>query len=167
MKVVYQRLDKIERPYTPGICSSENRRCLRVKAEWVTSTVLINCWQKSYTRSRMTIKSGYVLKRKNGNSVKNIRLLTTGSCINKSSTPFYRYVGHIEFIRFKEYYGMPRGHSLSIFALFSGKKRSSMYISREKGIRYYIQRRHNDLFSHFNLFLEKLKNWPESERKSN
>ena len=23
---------------------------------------------------------------------------------------FYRYGGHIEFIRFKEYYGMPRGH---------------------------------------------------------
>ena len=23
--------------------------------------------------------------------------------------PFYRYGGHIEFIRFKEYYGMPRG----------------------------------------------------------
>ena len=27
---------------------------------------------------------------------------------------FYQYGGHIEFIRFKEYYGMPRGHSLSI-----------------------------------------------------
>ena len=24
--------------------------------------------------------------------------------------PFYRYGGHIELIRFKEYYGMPRGH---------------------------------------------------------
>ena len=24
--------------------------------------------------------------------------------------PFYRYGGHIEFIRFKEYYGMPSGH---------------------------------------------------------
>ena len=40
--------------------------------------------------------------------------------------PFYRYGGHIEFIRFKEYYGMPRGHeldpiySLSIYARFSG-----------------------------------------------
>ena len=44
--------------------------------------------------------------------------------------PFYRFGGHIEFIRFKEYYGMPRGHSLSIYARFSGKKRTSMYISR-------------------------------------
>ena len=24
--------------------------------------------------------------------------------------PFYRYGGHIELIRFKEYYGVPRGH---------------------------------------------------------
>ena len=28
---------------------------------------------------------------------------------------------------------MPRGHSLSIFALFSGKRRTSLYISRAKG----------------------------------
>ena len=42
--------------------------------------------------------------------------------------PFYRYGGHIEFIRFKEYYGMPRGgyehdpiYSLSSYAGFSGQ----------------------------------------------
>ena len=40
---------------------------------------------------------------------------------------FYRYRGHTELIRFKEYYGMPRGHehdpiySLSIYARFSGQ----------------------------------------------
>ena len=69
-------------------------------------------------------------------------------------TPFYRYGGHIEFVRFKEYYGMSRAHSLSIYTRFSGKKRTSMYISREKGDHYYIQTRHNDLssFSHYNLF---------------
>ena len=81
----------------------------------------------------------------------------------QSNRPFYRHGGHIEFIRFKEYYGMHRGHSLSIYARFSGKKRTSMYISREKGDRYYIQRRHNDLFfslqSFFFFFLKK--NWPE------
>ena len=38
---------------------------------------------------------------------------------------------------------MPRGHSLSIYAPFSGN--------------YYIQTPHNDLFSHYNLFLGKLK----------
>ena len=52
---------------------------------------------------------------------------------------------------------MPRGHSLSIYARFSGKKRTSLYISREKGDHYYIQTRHNDLFSYYNLFLGKLK----------
>ena len=41
---------------------------------------------------------------------------------------------------------MSRGHSLSIYQRFSGKKRTSMYISREKGDHYYIQTRHNDLF---------------------
>ena len=69
--------------------------------------------------------------------------------------PIYRYGGHIEFIRFKEYYVMPRGHSLSIYARFSGKKRALMYISREIRDHYYIQTWHNDLFPHYNLFLEK------------
>ena len=60
--------------------------------------------------------------------------------------PFYRYGGYIEFTRFKEYYVMPRGHSLSIHARFSEKRRTSPYNSREKGDHYYIQTRHNDLF---------------------
>ena len=51
----------------------------------------------------------------------------------------------------------PGGHSLTIDAGFSGKKRTSMYISREKGDRYYIQRRHNDLFFSLHFFLGKLK----------
>ena len=34
--------------------------------------------------------------------------------------------------------GCPGGHSLSIYARFSGKKRTSMYISRGKGDHYYI-----------------------------
>ena len=52
---------------------------------------------------------------------------------------------------------MLKGHSLTIYAPFSGKKRTSIYISREKGDHYYIQTRHNDLFSYYNLFLVKLK----------
>ena len=55
------------------------------------------------------------------------------------------------------YCGMPRGHSLSIYSHFSGKKRNSLYSSQEKGDHYYIQTRHNDLFSHCNPFLGKLK----------
>ena len=49
--------------------------------------------------------------------------------------------------------GCSGGHSRSIYARFLGKKRTS----REKGVHYYIQTRHNDLFSHCNLFLGKLK----------
>ena len=36
----------------------------------------------------------------------------------KKNTPFYRYGDHIELIRFKEYYRMPRGHEHISF-LFS------------------------------------------------
>ena len=53
--------------------------------------------------------------------------------------------------------GCPGGTLSDIHARFSGKKRTSMYISRQKGDHYYIQTRHNDLFSHYNLFLGKLK----------
>ena len=65
---------------------------------------------------------------------------------------FDRYGDHIEFIRFKEYYGIPRGHSLSIYARFSGKKRTSMYSSPEKDEDDYIQTRHNDLFFRLQSF---------------
>ena len=67
-------------------------------------------------------------------------------CNLKQNRPFYRYGGHIEFTRVKEYYGMSRGHLLSIYARFSAIKRTSLYISREKGDHYHIQTRHNDLF---------------------
>ena len=45
------------------------------------------------------------------------------------------------------------------YAHFSGKKRTSLYISREKGVHYYIQTRHNDLF--FGITKKKtcLSNW--------
>ena len=33
--------------------------------------------------------------------------------------PFYRYGGHIELIRFKEYYRMPMGHEHISFVLLS------------------------------------------------
>ena len=56
------------------------------------------------------------------------------------------FTGKAAMLNLLEYSGMPRGHSLSIYARFSGKKRTSLYISREKGDHYYIQTRHNDLF---------------------
>ena len=52
---------------------------------------------------------------------------------------------------------MPRVQLLSIYERISGKKGTSMYISREKGDHYRIQTRHNDLFFHNNLFLGKLR----------
>ena len=36
--------------------------------------------------------------------------------------PFYRYGGHIELIRFKEYYRMPRGHEHISFAFSSASR---------------------------------------------
>ena len=53
--------------------------------------------------------------------------------------------------------GCPGGHSLSFYMRFLGKKRTSLYISWEKGDYYYIQTWLNDLFYHYNLFLGKLK----------
>ena len=76
---------------------------------------------------------------------------------NIYNRPFHRYSGHLEFIRSKKYYGMPSGHSLSIYVRFSAKKRTSMHISREKGDHYYIQTWHNDLFFPLQSFLGKLK----------
>ena len=56
---------------------------------------------------------------------------------------------------------MSRWYSISIYKSFFGGKRTSMYISREKGDHYYIQKRHNVFFFffffHYNHFLGKLK----------
>ena len=48
---------------------------------------------------------------------------------------------------------MSRGSRSGIYARFSGKKRTS----REKGDHCYIQKQLNDPFSHYNLFIGKLK----------
>ena len=57
---------------------------------------------------------------------------------------------------------MPGEYSLSISARFSGKKGTSMYISREKAIVITSKDGTTIFFSHYNLFLENLKkNCPE------
>ena len=81
--------------------------------------------------------------------------VTRGDWSHKANRPFYQYSGHVKVIRFKEYYGMPKGHSLSIYVSLLGKKRTSLYISREKGDFYYIQTRHNDLFFPLQSFSRK------------
>ena len=39
-----------------------------------------------------------------------------------------------ELIRSKEYFSMPRGHSLSIYARYSGKKKTSLIFLGKKAI---------------------------------
>ena len=50
---------------------------------------------------------------------------------------------------------MPRGHLLSINDRSSGKKRTSMYVSPEKGDHFDIQTGHNDLFFPLQSFFMK------------
>ena len=56
------------------------------------------------------------------------KLIAPDERFAKENRPFYWYGGHIELIRFKKYYRMPRGHehdpiyrSLRIYARFSGQ----------------------------------------------
>ena len=55
----------------------------------------------------------------------------------KHNRSFYGCGSHIEFIRFKEYYRMLRGHSLSICTRSLSKKSASLYISWGKGNHYF------------------------------
>ena len=52
---------------------------------------------------------------------------------------------------------MTGGRSLGIYARFSGKKRTSMFISRKKAIIIISNQGTTIFFSHYNLFLGKLK----------
>ena len=47
---------------------------------------------------------------------------------SRNNRPFYRYGGHIELIRFKEYYKMPRGHE-HISLVFSSAFRDIFSLS--------------------------------------
>ena len=42
-------------------------------------------------------------------------LINNNSCSWEKNRPFHWYGGHIELIRFKEYYGMSRGGTCSVF----------------------------------------------------
>ena len=48
-----------------------------------------------------------------------LRLQSPPLVFQKCNRPFYRYGGHIELIRFKEYYRMPRGHEHISFVFSS------------------------------------------------
>ena len=47
-----------------------------------------------------------------------VSLLVVNKC-QSSNRPFNRYGGHIELIRFKEYYRMPSGHEQILFVFLS------------------------------------------------
>ena len=60
----------------------------------------------------------------------------TSQCLNSIRNfngPFYRYGGHIEFIRCKEHYGMPRGALAQYLrVLFGQKDNFTAYFSRKR-----------------------------------
>ena len=70
-----------------------------------------------------------------------------------SNRPFYRYGGHIEFIRFKEYYGMPRG----VLFAFRAKREFQCIFLGKKAIVIVSKHGTTIFFSHYNLFLANLK----------
>ena len=82
----------------------------------------------------------------------------------KRNRPFYRYGGHIEFIlRFKKYYGMPRGALAQYLRALFGQKENFAWFLGKKAI--IITSRHGItiFFSHYNLFIGKFqtpKVWP-------
>ena len=57
--------------------------------------------------------------------------LHLGKSLNRT---FNQYGGHIEFIRFKEYYGMPRGHSPAFMRAFRAKRELQYIFLRKKAI---------------------------------
>ena len=61
----------------------------------------------------------------------------------------------LKLLDFRSNMGCPGGKSLSIYARFSVKKRTSMYISLQKGDHYLIQTRHNNLFFPLQSFSRK------------
>ena len=85
------------------------------------------------------------------------------ACVNKdfvhsgSIDPLTDTAAILNLLHLTSIMGCPGGTREVFRPRFSGKKRTSLYISREKGDHYYIQTRHNDLFSHYNLFLGKRK----------
>ena len=74
----------------------------------------------------------------------------------QNDRPFTDTATILNLLNLKSIMGCPGGLAQYLVRI-SGKKRTSLYISREKGVHYYIQTRHNDLFSHYNLFLGKFK----------
>ena len=72
--------------------------------------------------------------------------------------PFYRHGGYIEFVRLKEYYGIPRGALAECLRrLFEQKENFTVYFSGKRRSLLYANTAQRSIFSDHNLFLGKLK----------
>ena len=74
-----------------------------------------------------------------------------------ANRPFSDTAAVLNFLDLRSIMGCPGGHSLSIYACFSGKKRTSMYVLGKKAIIITSNHGTKIFFSHYNLFLGKLK----------
>ena len=116
-------------------------------------------------------KQLFILKLKNNNNNDNTRLLNYYSLSNILRTGGTKLIDYLcalidlftdmaailNLLDLRSIiYGMPRGHSLVIYACFSGKKRTSIYISWEKDDHYYIQKSFFRLQSFSRKTLKKL-----------
>ena len=78
--------------------------------------------------------------------------------------PFYQYGSHIEFIGFKEYYGVPRGTRSAFTRAFRAKRELQYIFLGKKAIIITSKQGTTIYFSHCNFFLGKLKE--KSARKA-
>ena len=74
-----------------------------------------------------------------------------------TNRPFYRYGSHFEFMRFKEYYGMPRGTRAVFTHAFCAKRELQCIFLEKKAIIIASNHGTTIFFSHYNLFLGKRK----------
>ena len=82
---------------------------------------------------------------------------SSGTKGDELKRPFYRYGGHIEFIRFKEYYGMPSGTRAVFTHAFRAKRELHCIFLGKKAIIITSQHGTTIFLSHYNLFIGRLK----------
>ena len=105
----------------------------------------------------MTIKSGYLLKRKNENSVKNTRLLTTVTVLISSVDLFTDMSAILNLLDLRSIMGC-QGGTRSVFSRsFPAKREVQCIFLGKKTFVITFKDGTTIFFFHFNLFLEKLK----------
>ena len=71
-----------------------------------------NSFLDLFLENLLSMGYGFVEYKNRSDALQAIKQLQVSGnlCLVINNRPFYRYGGHIELIRFKEYYRMPRGH---------------------------------------------------------